>query len=957
MTTLADALDRFHSVAPHAATPDDIARGYAILDQLDTDQLDARARVLARLGSFHLEDRDSDPTRAIDQAVDCYAQVVTLANELQSIDTLVVGLSGGANALVRRYLHTRDPQLFEDAQGTFRLLAEHCDAHGRHRDAASFRINHAALLLNGHHGDRYARLETAEELLRGVIEQLSPSARGERFDPGMYSRALYDLGVALLLHEGAPDAETLKLGEAVAVLEEALEHRPAERDPVGRAKVKLALAKAYPNWSGADSLAHARELAERAEAEAKALLADLGRQPESLAHITSQRSALGWTLDELDDVALDRAVLRAHIEQHAHYLRQIPRERRPFLWAEWSGGHARLVGRIGVEDGDAEHVRLAYAGFVAALDTVTPERDPALHRSLSRALGRLCHQASLWEPSLIANGDAARVGMCLHDQAGTRISRGNELIGTVRAAHFGAYAAAMLDKPAEAIELAEMGCGLWLRDAFRVAEVQSSQVPSELKASMRAALAELTGLEQREQELLSSGLAGVVAGLRDFLGPAQGLMKARSTADPNGVERQRQADLREVRRQIAAARVTLGELIASAATLDSAILPPRLDAETIQTTARALGRPIVYLLATAWGSVALIAADTLESLPLPDLTRADVQRLLREHGALLSATQGHSSKDLEPALEATEQALSAPLIRPLFEWCERHGHRSLIVIGLGDVGLLPLQVAAIPAGLDLRFAPSARALARRRPLADAPCLMTLGDPASAELRPLPFARVESDLARSAFEREAATVRDLSTSPMLDDVARELEGATHVHLACHGKFRPSMPFESVLLLAGEEAMQVSWLMAPFLKLSSAELVVLSACNSGSEEAWRTPDEAIGFPATLLVAGARQVIAAQWEVSDVATLLLMHRFLPRMLDDDFEAAHALATAQRWLREAPPSQLVEAVSALERVVPEKRRRTRRLLRDLRVQLAKVDSSPFAARRHWAGFVCVGA
>jgi CHAT domain-containing protein len=152
--------------------------------------------------------------------------------------------------------------------------------------------------------------------------------------------------------------------------------------------------------------------------------------------------------------------------------------------------------------------------------------------------------------------------------------------------------------------------------------------------------------------------------------------------------------------------------------------------------------------------------------------------------------------------------------------------------------------------------------------------------------------------------------------------------------------------------------VESLLRPALKLASAELVVLSACNSASEEFWRTPDEAIGFPAALLVAGAQTVIAAQWEVSDAATFLLLQRFCQEFFDTHFDAAQALSNSQRWLRSASSIELAATVNAVRERLGDNEHRNKRLLSELSEQLLTGgNDTPLADRRFWAGFVCVGA
>ena len=149
-----------------------------------------------------------------------------------------------------------------------------------------------------------------------------------------------------------------------------------------------------------------------------------------------------------------------------------------------------------------------------------------------------------------------------------------------------------------------------------------------------------------------------------------------------------------------------------------------------------------------------------------------------------------------------------------------------------------------------------------------------------------------------------------------------------------------------------------MLRPALKLKGAELVVLSACNSASAELWRTPDEAIGFPAVFLAAGARTVVAAQWEVSDAVTLLLMYRFCRVLLAGGSDVAGSLADAQRWLYGADSVKLVDAVDQILDALGDGEPRSMRLLREFQNEIRECEAPlPLADLRYWAGFVCVGA
>lgn len=960
MGTLDEELAIFEATQPNAADLDDIKRGQRLIDRISPDDTVRKVSLLARLGSFYLENKQLDPSEALHYARECYGKVVLIAKQHDNGKWASLGFSGAANVLVKQYELGRNPEDLAAAENALRELIETCDRLGMLEDALSNRMNYAQLLTKAVHGDRYTNLEKAIALLRQVLDSSSQQARGKSYDPLQYGRTLYNLAIALLKQAEDPHVRTMNINEAIGILQQALLFRTPEQDPVGRIAVLRALALALPEWEGADSLAHARQLAEEAREEADAL-ARTGVLPDKAqwAQIAQYQSALFW---DLDTVAGNRAGLEEAIANHSANIDRVPRDRLPLLWAEWVGGYARLVGRIGNEDSNPGLLDRSRSAFLDALKVVSREQDARLCLMLNRELGRVCHQCADWEGSLAANREAANIGISLADAAGTNVSRTNELEAVTRAIHFAAYAAARLGKPAEAAELAEMGRARWLDEAIQLATIRASSLPNEIKVAVDKAQAAVLELERRELHLLDQGAAGAVRRLENYLGlPFGDIVKVRVTADPKGTEAKLKEELALVRARLQKAHEHLTSLLSSIAAKE--VLRTRLTCAEIQETALSAGFPIVYLLSSVWGSTAIIVSEKVEVLSLPGLVRPTVQDLLYGENGYVALCAGAAEGELEESLREIQATLDSQVIGPLVGWCRDYGTSILALVGLGDIGLLPIQVSTVPAGLDLRLLPSVRALRlslaeSRSEANDAKSLLTVGNPGSDGLKPLPFSGVESSVFAALFRNSGAAVTDLSKTPTLAMVEQRLSSATHLHLACHGTFRPFSPLNSVVHLEGHEELQVESLLRPALKLAGAELVVLSACNSASEEPWRTPDEAIGFPAAFLAAGARTVVAAQWEVSDAVTLLLMHRFCMGLLAGASDVAKPLADAQRWLRGAGTVELVDAIDKILDTLGDGVPRSRRLLKEFQEEVRECEAPlPLADLRYWAGFVCVGA
>ena len=137
----------------------------------------------------------------------------------------------------------------------------------------------------------------------------------------------------------------------------------------------------------------------------------------------------------------------------------------------------------------------------------------------------------------------------------------------------------------------------------------------------------------------------------------------------------------------------------------------------------------------------------------------------------------------------------------------------------------------------------------------------------------------------------------------------IEAADVIHLATHGCTDPTRAMSSGLLLAapengtgsdGDNVLQ-AWEIHSRFKLK-AELVVLSACDTGRGEAI-AGEGLIGLTRALQYAGARSIVASLWTADDQSTLTLMvafHRYLRKGLPKD----EALRRAMASVREDPHS-----------------------------------------------------
>lgn len=309
---------------------------------------------------------------------------------------------------------------------------------------------------------------------------------------------------------------------------------------------------------------------------------------------------------------------------------------------------------------------------------------------------------------------------------------------------------------------------------------------------------------------------------------------------------------------------------------------------------------------------------------------------------------GELAADRRPRAElrARSESLGALLLGPAASRIREAS--SLLIIPDGPLHSLPF--AALPVAGEPRvehlveIAPVERAasvsvylseLGRRTP-GRFERVFVLGDPATPEealaryrreLGRLPSAREEARVVRRQFGDRARML--LGEEATEGAVRRELPGADLGHFACHAVVDEALPMDSALVLApteGSTGLLHAWEIVEDLELE-ADLVVLSACQT-ARGGDRAGEGIVGLVRALQIAGARNVIATLWNVSDESTAVLMERFYRHLAAGDRPAA-ALRKAQLDLLRGP----VESV------------------REGRKVALRLD-----APRHWAPFVLLG-
>ncbi|MCA9216223.1 MAG: CHAT domain-containing protein [Planctomycetales bacterium] len=318
-----------------------------------------------------------------------------------------------------------------------------------------------------------------------------------------------------------------------------------------------------------------------------------------------------------------------------------------------------------------------------------------------------------------------------------------------------------------------------------------------------------------------------------------------------------------------------------------------------------------------------------------------------------------------------------------------------LIVTLPGAGDLPLEVLTV--NYAISYTPSATFLAWQRsrlgPKANtSPMLFAIADPqfkaespptdllatnrpGNNRIRksyaPLPGTRVEVEAIASMFA--PASVKTLfgedANEAEIETLAtqRELEQYRYLHFATHGDPNRDAPFQSSLRLASPPTESIDDLLSDDHLYDdrltaaqvrnwqlNADLVTLSACDTALGP--RVRGKAfVGFSQAFLLAGAKSVVASNWQVRDDATSLLMRRFYQNLLgqreelNDPMPKAEALNEAKRWLRNLTINDIDRMLDDLPPVV---RGTIEKRLPDVKIESAKPFENPY----FWAPFVLIG-
>jgi CHAT domain-containing protein len=275
----------------------------------------------------------------------------------------------------------------------------------------------------------------------------------------------------------------------------------------------------------------------------------------------------------------------------------------------------------------------------------------------------------------------------------------------------------------------------------------------------------------------------------------------------------------------------------------------------------------------------LIAANGIQRFDLPPA--AEIEQLVTRYRGVVE----HSLTDPIASREPSAAALWSKLLADIAPRI-RKGSR-LLVIPDGPLHRVNLETMVAPTpephywieDVELAVAPSLT-IAASRPAAEprrAPSLLLIGAPdySGTAYTQLPKADAELHHIEAHFAGVAQRViTGAQASPAAYGQAGPA-GFSLIHFAAHAEANAEKPLESAIVLSRQGGEDKLYARDVIDIPIHADLVTISACRSAGARTY-AGEGLIGFAWAFLQAGARDVVAGLWDVSDTSTEALMDRF---------------------------------------------------------------------------------
>jgi len=614
-----------------------------------------------------------------------------------------------------------------------------------------------------------------------------------------------------------------------------------------------------------------------------------------------------------------------------YYQRALQVRTRSTMPVEWAQTMNNLASAYSerIQGVRTNNLKKSISYYQRALQVMTLETMPYEYRHLQRLLGHLYFSENNWQAAHTTYVAALQTTETLYTlDEGTPVGRQAELTSNQDLAARVGYCLAKLGRIEEAIEKVEQG---------RTRAFSENYNTTLLKMA-----------SETDQQAYGNATEQVKT-----------LEKEMYTA---GQENTRSRD--EVLADLKAARTQLFVIVETLRQNVPNFMPEGLNFQSICQLATTLKQPLVYLLTTPTGSLALIVSfetttfDEKQIIWLDDFTKESLNGLLYDteekqrylHGTVLADFPLLNSVLTETVLPQLNQQLINSLVTRLKEL----GYSQAVLIPMDTLNLLPLHACT---DFTFSFAPSARllqaALNQTQPYTNVPLsLLGIGNPTAYGQIPLKYGPMEVANIAALFPNQQQLCENAATR---EAVLTTIYDKTHIHFSCHGVFNQNEPPDSALYLAGNDRLTVQDLILGTVDLARTQMVVLAACQTGITDFTKIPNEVIGFSGAFMQAGVPAIINTLWAVEEIATMLLLQRFYQLYLQENQPPVQALQQAQYWLRDATVEEL-GLVTLFQKIYLESEETDEEAFLSMQNYKTRLSEKPFAHPYYWAGFVFYG-
>jgi CHAT domain-containing protein len=529
------------------------------------------------------------------------------------------------------------------------------------------------------------------------------------------------------------------------------------------------------------------------------------------------------------------------------------------------------------------NIEKAIASYQQALQVYTCETFPKDCRGVAQNLGNLHFHRESWTNAADAYKLALYTAEVLYQSSISLNGKGDELKATADIPRLLAYTYTQLSDVQAALLTLEQGRARGLnetlsRDRANLTELQ--QLAPNLHTQYQDITNQLRNLESQQRDRM-------VSDDRHSLTPE--ILRTTATKLRTDLE-ETIAQIRQVPGYETFLTPTQWEDIQSALTPDN---------------------PLIYLVTTTHGSLALIATSDQIEVLWPELTEPKLTELLNTYLTAYNQSSDDRQTWLD-TIDSTTQNLWDGFMAPIVHHLETHGYNRATLVPTGTLSLLPLHAAWTldenkPTGrryaldtIHFTYTPNAKSLTVARSIANqvhTDSILAIGNPT----QDLDISKQEIQAAIATFPQFTVLSQKEAT---VEAVRSNLGKAAIVHFSCHGTANFQEPLNSGLALS-DGLLTLRDLFALNLPdQNGLRLAVLSACETGLP-GLENIDEVVSLPIGLLQAGVAGVVSSLWSVDEVSTMMLLTRFYELWRKDGLEPAIALQQAQRWIRDTTSQQ----------------------------------------------------